>query len=163
MVNDSHAHVSFFLPSSTDATSVSAHAPLRADEGLTDAPPLDDNNSLTVQPASENQAEDRRIPSSSPNPVTTRTIHGTIDILPRSMGFFTPEFSASLPPSESKASTSPPDAIVVEPSAVNHAALGHLNAPTSASLELALDEIFSTGLVFPSDSAVVGSDLIRRC
>ena len=151
--HDKIALVPSFPSRSPDTISVSAHVPLRVDEGITEMPPLDNSVSppLTT-PAS------RRVPSTSPKPVTTLVIREDIDALPRTMEVSTPKSSASAPPSKLKLSNPSPDVVAVEHTAVSHTASGDTNAPSSASPAPVLDYILPTGLLLPSDSAVTVSD-----
>ena len=89
--------------------------PLRVDESLTDAQPRNDDlsSSVPLQPIDQTATESPRAPTNSPNPVTTRATHGSID----TMQLSTPEPPASTPPPKSRAPDSPPDAIDVEHSA----------------------------------------------
>ena len=125
---------------------------------LLPVPPLDDNISLSIS------TESHRIPFPSPNPVTTRVIHGNIDASERlpMMSLSTPEPSASLPPLKSKPSTFPSDLATVEHTSVGRAAPGDLNVPSSASPAPVLEDIPPAGLLLPSYSVVTGPDRIRQ-
>ena len=113
---------------------------------LLPVPPLDDNISLSIS------TESHRIPFPSPNPVTTRVIHGNVDASERlpMMSLSTPEPSASLPPLKSKPSTFPSDLATVEHTSVGRAAPGDLNVPSSASPAPVLEDIPPAGLLLPS-------------
>ena len=123
--DDSTAPVPSFLSRSPDTASMFAHVPLRVDESVTDALPLDDDISFPVQtnPASH------RIISTSPNPVTIRATHGTLDTSPRKMSPSALEPSVSPLPTMLKASTPPSDVVIIEHTAVSHTAPDDPNVP----------------------------------
>lgn len=122
------------------------HTPLRVGESMTDVLLLE----KTVSPALTTPAS-RRVPSTSPNPVTTLVIHEGIETLPRTMEVSTPESSASPSSSKSKTSACPPDGLAVEHTAVSDSAPGDRNTPSSAPPATVLDNILPTGLLLPSD------------
>ena len=142
---DNTVLVSSFLSGGPAATSTPTHPPPRFDESLTDAPLPDDNIS---SPLLETSSENRHIPASSLNVVSSRAIHGSIDASPslKKTILSTPEPSASLPSSKLKASAPSPDVIAVEHTAVSHNASGNLNIPSSASPAPVLDDILPEGL-----------------
>ena len=152
--DDDTVLVSSFLCSSPYANSTSAHAPLCLDESLTGSPPLDNNVSLPVQTT----LASHHIPSTAPNLVTTLAIHGKIDASPRTMSLSIPEPSTSPLPSILKASTSPPDVVAVEHTAVSHTASGDLNVPSSSSPTPVLHDMLPIGLLLLPNSTVTGSD-----
>ncbi|KAH9037559.1 hypothetical protein EDB84DRAFT_1560575 [Lactarius hengduanensis] len=131
-------------------------APIHADERLVYVPPLDDNISdpVPLQPASQTTIQSRRIPATSPDPVTARTTtHGGIDDTAGPMLLSTPEISVPSHPSTSKASTSLPDAIThcrtPSPS----------DAPDISSSPPVVDNTLPTDPLLSSDSpARPGSD-----
>ena len=157
------ALVSSFLAGSPDTPPSSAHVPLLVNESITDAAPLDNNISVSVslQPVDQTPTttESCRIPIASLNPVTTHATQGSIDASARTMYPATPELelSVSIPPPKSKpgASTSPPDAVAIEQTAVSPTP--SLDAPSSPSPSRILDDMLPTDPPSTSSTPVIGS------
>jgi hypothetical protein len=121
----------------------STHASLSIDKNLIDAPSVDNSISLPIQPTSE----DSHI-HSSPSPVTSRAMRGSVDTYPRTTNIFTPEPSVSAIPLKL---ISLPDTAVGKHT-VNHTTLGDLKVPSSASPAPFLDGILPISWLLPSDS-----------
>ena len=135
------------VPSFFAATpSLSARAPLRVDESLADALPLDNNISVSVslQPVAH-------VPATSSNPVTTRVTHGSTGTSARTKHLSTPEPSASTPPRPKASTSSPPDDVSVE-----HTPTHSLNVLSLPSPAQVLDDMLPTGSPSSSDSVVTG-------
>ena len=138
---------------SPDPLPLSPNDPLRVDDSLTDASPLENNISFPVslQPVDQTTTKSRRIPATSPHPVITHATHGIFDTPPRLTYLSTLEPLASTPP-KAKSSNSPPDAIAAEHTSVNLTPSGGLdvpsspNIPSSASHGPVLDDISGPSL-----------------
>jgi len=155
---DNTALVPSFHSSSSVTLFSSARAPFRVDENLTDVPPLDDDNNVSVlvslQLVDQTTIESCRIPATSPNPVNTRATPESIDTSAKTMHLSTPDPSASTPP-KSKVSTIPPDAVAVQHTVHCRTPSDDPDIPSSPSPTLVLDDNLSTGPPLSSDS---GSD-----
>ena len=156
--HDNDAPVGSFLASVPDTLPSSVDAPVRVNENVSDALPLDKNLSVPVSlhPVDQTTTASRRIPASLPNPVTTCATHGSIDTSARTPHLSTPEPLASTSAPRSRAQTSPPDT-----SAVEHTVDAPFDDPDvslSPSTTPVLDNTFPIGLSFSSDSPVAGSD-----
>ena len=94
---------------SPDLPSSSTHASLPADENITNAVPLDNQTSVLVSTPviSQTTTEGRCLPTTSRGPITTCTMHGSID--PSK----TTQSSTSSPSPKSSASACPPAGIAV--------------------------------------------------
>ena len=124
-----NAALAFVSLAGPDASSSSVPAPTHVDESLTNVPPLDNNVSLPVstQSAHETTVESRRISAVSQNPGATCATHAGLDTSARAMSLTSLETSASNPLSTLLASTSPPDAVVVQHIEDSHTSSGVLD------------------------------------
>ena len=143
------------IASILDKPSFSTHAPLRFDEGLGDALPLDNNVSIPVSldPIDQATTESRRIPATSPNLGSTRATHGSIDTSARTTHLSAPELSAFASAPMSNLKASPPDAVAVEHTAGIRAPSDGLDILSSASATPVLDDIPPSGPLLSSVSS----------
>jgi hypothetical protein len=135
-----------FVPSLTcsDPSSSSTHASFSVHESLIDTLPLDNPISVQsfTQPIGQTTTEACRIPTTLPSPVSACTTHTSIDSSSRSM-----QPSTSSPPPDSHAAASPPDDVAVGHTALGCTPSGDLNALSSSSPLLVLDDMVPTGLL----------------
>ena len=128
---------SFSSPTSPDPMTLSTYAPLRVDETVTDALPLDNQISQVI---GQMTAEGRRISTPSPSPITDCATHGIIDPSKTTQ----PSTSSHSP--KSNASASPPADIAVEQTELSCAPSGDLSILFSPSPAPVPDANPSTGL-----------------
>jgi hypothetical protein len=146
--HDKTALVPSFVTHSPDPAAAPAHAPLRIQENLTNAPPLDNNLSASVQtqPTTE-------VCSSSPNLVTAGATHRNLDNSPNMAHPPTLECSAFTVPPKSNPSTSPQDAVTVRPT-VGHTSSTNVELPSSPPRTPVQDHLPPIGMRLRLDSAV---------
>ena len=143
-VPDDHDDISL-VPSlpSPDLPSLSTDALLLVDEALTDAPLVDNNIYLPFQTTPDKF----RVPS-SPSPVTSCVIRGSVDTYPRSMHLSASEPSTSGPRPKFNASASPPDDVTVgRRTKLSCAPSDDPNGRSSPSPTPILDATLPTGLL----------------
>jgi hypothetical protein len=134
---------------SPDPPSSSTHTPLRVDETLADALPLDSHLSIPAskQHIGQTTTESPIILTTPPRPVTACTTHGGVDFSSRTMLRPASGPSGPSPPPKSNASASPPDDIAVWNTALSCTPSGDLNVLSSPSPTSVLDDIPPTGLL----------------
>jgi hypothetical protein len=136
-------------PHAPDPTSVPANAPLRVQECFTNAPPLDDNASVSFWTQTATEAC-----SSSPNPVTTGATRRTLESSTRMTHLPALKSSAFTVPPKSNASTSIQDAIIVEHPTVGHTSSTDVELPSSPSPTPVQDDFLPIGMLLRLVSAV---------
>ena len=162
ILHDNAAPVPDSLTITPHVPSSSVPAPLDVDEDFLDAPPLDNNTSVSASfqfhPTHWHQTAMESLPSrgTSPDPVATGPTRD-IETPARTTQLFTPEPSASTPPPKSETSTSP-DAVAVEHTADSHTSSLDLDVPPPPSPIQVLDNaMLPTGPLLSSDSPVTRS------
>ncbi|KAI9434052.1 hypothetical protein H4582DRAFT_2060443 [Lactarius indigo] len=118
--------------------SLSAPAPLRVIESLTDVPPLG-----TFHPAHRATIESHHIPATSPDPVITHVIQDNTDTSTRTISTSTPDTLASTLPI-SKASSHSTGTAHAHHAGTRSASSGHLDDPSSPSPNPVLDNMLPT-------------------
>ncbi|KAH8991003.1 hypothetical protein EDB92DRAFT_1816512 [Lactarius akahatsu] len=119
----------------------STRASVRVEGNFTDVPPLDNNISVLVSlRVDKSTTESRRVPSTSPHPVTIRATHGSIDTCVKTTRLSALDPSASNLSPRSKALTSPPGAVAVPRNAHRRTPSDDLNIPSSPSPTPVLDD-----------------------
>ncbi|KAN0139084.1 hypothetical protein V8E53_003086 [Lactarius tabidus] len=109
------------------APTSASDSPLRVRESFTNTPPLDENTSVSAWTQTTTE-----LGSSSPNPITTYATHRTLDTSPGMTHPCTSEPTPAVPTRSGK-STSPPNPITAEPTAVSHITSSHIEVPSSPS------------------------------
>jgi hypothetical protein len=139
-------------PHAPDPTSVPANAPLRVQECFTNAPPLDDNASVSFWTQTATEAR-----SSSPNPVTTGATRRTLESSTRMTHLPALKSSAFTVPPKSNASTSLQDAVTVEHPTVGHTSSTVVELPSSPSPTPVQDDFLPIGMLLRLVSALTRS------
>ena len=150
------------LSSSPGTPFLIAHAPLCVNKNLADVLLLDNNISvsLSLQPVNQTATESRHIFATSPNPVTTRAAHGSIDPSTRKMRLSAPEPSSSFTPLPmSKASTSSLDAVPIQHTPISRTLSLDVSLPPPAQV---LDDRLPMGPPLTSDTSITVSGRTRE-
>jgi hypothetical protein len=113
-------------------------------ESLIDALPFDNPISVpsSTRPVGQTKTEACRIPITSPSPVTACTMHTSTDPSLRTM-----QPSSSSPPPDSNVAASPINDVAVGHTALSCTPSGDINAMSSPSPVLVLDDMLPTGLL----------------
>jgi hypothetical protein len=140
-----------FLARSQAPIFASAHG------SLTNAPPLDENTSVSDQIRTTTEPR-----PTSPNPITTGAPHRTIDTSPSMLHPPCTSEPTSAAPTKSNAPTSPLYATIAEPTPVAHIPPSDIEFHSSSSSHAlptpVPDNILPIGMPLPLDSAVTRTD-----